>query len=184
MFDTGLKGSDLTTSSSTDKTFYIRHANVVTDDESCDRSGSVNRAGVGVNQFRGYPVKSALDPQGSGQCSIRQYLQPDFDNQFSATATLNTKTNDAIATDIDLANTIDEIHKQSSLNTVAATKDVKQFATSGDNTIKSLQNILWNPNTSDIVVRKRQNLFQAIVWGGVAISVLGVAVATSRKIKK
>ena len=30
-------------------------------------------------------------------------------------------------------------------------------------------------------LRKRQNMFQAILWGGLAVAVLGVAVTTGRK---
>ena len=88
---------------------------------------------------------------------------------------------------MDLAGTMDNVQTQSWLDSIAASQNLTDFATSTSGTIdatKALQNIAWNQEVEETEIRKRQNLFQAIGWGGLAIAVLGVAVAVSRKTDK
>ena len=185
MFNTDLKGTDLTTSDTSDKTFYTRKARFISSDETCT-DDVVNRR-IPVHQFENYPVSTVLDPSGSSQCGLGQYLQADLTNMHTTTADANTQANNIISANVDLASTMDNVQSQSWLDSIAASQNLTDFATSTSGTIdatKALQNIAWNQEVEETEIRKRQNLFQAIGWGGLAIAVLGVAVAVSRKTDK
>ena len=184
MFDTELKGSDLTTTSADNNTFYTQRANFVSSDETC-KPLSVNRGDVKAHQFANYPVSSALDPAGTGQCGLGQYLQPDFDIQNAAIADVDTQASKLAATNVGLANTLDNIYSQSAAENKKFLQQLKineQEIQKEDNAIVNLENPVWKQESDDMDIRKRQNMFhRTILWGGLAVAVLGVAVTTGRK---
>ena len=184
MFDTSMKGTDLATAHH-NTTFYTRNATFANTDDSCT-DDLVNRD-MKANMFANYPVVTALDPNGSDQCGMQQYLQADLDNQGSATDAVNTQTNTIVSDNINLATTVDNVHEKSLLDNINASQNLSDFMGSTADTIsttKSLQNIVWNQEVGDMEVRKRQNLLKTVVWSGIAITVLGVAFTTTRKGKK
>ena len=182
MFDTGLEGTDLKNTNTNNNSIYTRHAKVATSDETCTPL-SVNRD-MKTHQFVNYPVSSALDPAGTGQCGLGQYVQPDFNNQNAAIADVNTQANNMVSTNVGLANTLDSIYSQSSAENKKFLQQLKvadKVIKKEDNAIINLEDPVWKQESDDMDIRKRQNMFQAILWGGLAIGVLGVAVATGRK---
>ena len=181
-FDTELEGSDLTTTSTNNNTFYTRNANFVSSDETC-KPLFVNRD-MKAHQFANYPVSGALDPAGTAQCGLGQYLQPDFDIQNAAIADVDTQANKLAATNVGLANTLDNIYSQSAAENKKFLQQLKineQEIQKEDNAIVNLENPVWKQDSNDMDIRKRQNLYRTILWGGLAATVLGVAVATARK---
>ena len=86
-FGTDLKGTDLMTTSTNDKTFYTRNASFATTDKSC--SGGVVHREMDAAIFRNYPVKTALAPDGTDQCGLGQFLQPELSQRDADAAQVN-----------------------------------------------------------------------------------------------
>ena len=180
-FGTGLKGTDLMTTSTNDKTFYTRNASFATTDASC--SGSVVNRDMDAGRFRNYPVKSAMAPDGTDQCGLGQFLQPELDQQDADAAAVNDQAAQMASSNVSAAQTTDSIRQQSMMDNVNAADNINDFVstTSGTvNAMNALQDITWKQDAGNMSITKRQGMYKTVIWTGVAIAALGIAVKVGK----
>ena len=134
--------------------------------------------------FRNYPVKTALAPDGTDQCGLGQFLQPELTQRDADAAQVNDQAAQMADGSISAAQTTDSLRQQSLLDNIAASDNINDFVstTSGTvNAMNALQDITWKQEAGNMSVTKRQNMYRTVLWTGVAVVALGIAVKVGRK---
>jgi hypothetical protein len=173
------------TTDTNDKTFYTRNVSFANTDDSCD--GDIVNREMDAAQFSNYPVKGVLSPDGTDQCGLGQYLQPELSQQATDISAVNDQISQMADNNVSIAQTTDALRQQSLLDNITASDNINDFVntTSGTvNAMKALEDVTWQQEAGDMSVTKRQNMYKTVFWSAIAIGALGIAVKVGRDQKQ